>query len=427
MPISRSFLMWLFLSCALLRECIAQTPPPPAIASTGWINVRDYGAKGDGRTDDRVAILNAINAAIRGQGTNVVYFPRGSGYVIASAVKLPYTGNKWIELYFDDNLVLGGSVEVGSHYYFHGHSGGQTSSFDTSQTTTIGVGSRVSPAAIHIVRKTNIRLENLSLKYVGGGADGIRIDADPDGSGQSAMITLRNVHVVMASDNTTGIPLHIKGGFGYYVEGGGYSSRAEGEAPSIMIEDDIASCNNTGIIRFRDVFLSNHGMKLRANCGGLGNMTLEGLLYESGSDALVTVEEQWPGFLYGIRMKDCNIADSNVPAMENHSPRIYGVSLDNCATSGGVLTTGQPIDGLDVWSPVTIKGQPPRVAQTKGYIIRTPFVVISTMPALGTASSPTTTSAPASGESPAGDLPAFPEMHLKPSRESLGPRVHPDR
>jgi hypothetical protein len=108
-----------------------------------------------------------------------------------------------------------------NHYYIHGHSGGQTSNFDTFQTSMIGVGSKSFPAAIHITRRGNITIENLSLKYVGGRADGILVEPSPDGLGQSSMITIKNVHVSMAGDNLAGIPLHFKGGFGFYIEGGG--------------------------------------------------------------------------------------------------------------------------------------------------------------------------------------------------------------
>lgn len=44
--------------------------------TTDWFNVKQYGAKGDGTTDDTTAIQGAINAA---QGTNgVVFFPAGT-------------------------------------------------------------------------------------------------------------------------------------------------------------------------------------------------------------------------------------------------------------------------------------------------------------------------------------------------------------
>lgn len=51
-----------------------------------YLNVRDYGAKGDGVTNDRAAIQAAINAAAATHGT--VFFPWGT-YAIFSALTVP--------------------------------------------------------------------------------------------------------------------------------------------------------------------------------------------------------------------------------------------------------------------------------------------------------------------------------------------------
>jgi hypothetical protein len=62
------------------------------------VDVKSFGAKGDGRTDDTVAIQNALNAAT---DNNVIYFPSGS-YIITSTVKVPstcrITGRVWSQL-----------------------------------------------------------------------------------------------------------------------------------------------------------------------------------------------------------------------------------------------------------------------------------------------------------------------------------------
>jgi hypothetical protein len=60
--------------------------PPPA---DGTLNVKAFGAKGDGATDDTAAIQKAIDAAARLAGRSV-YLPRGS-YAISSPLRITET------------------------------------------------------------------------------------------------------------------------------------------------------------------------------------------------------------------------------------------------------------------------------------------------------------------------------------------------
>ena len=50
-----------------------------------YLNIRDFGAKGDGKTDDTAALIAAMDAATRENGT--VYFPRG--HYMIHPVKVP--------------------------------------------------------------------------------------------------------------------------------------------------------------------------------------------------------------------------------------------------------------------------------------------------------------------------------------------------
>lgn len=65
---------------------IASGPTASAATTTGvdWLNVKDYGAIGNGTTDDTGAINSALSAATLARG-GVVYFPAGT-YLITSAL-----------------------------------------------------------------------------------------------------------------------------------------------------------------------------------------------------------------------------------------------------------------------------------------------------------------------------------------------------
>ncbi len=62
----------------------------PAYADSGMLNVKDFGAKGDGRTDDLPAIKKALEAALGGNGRYsrppFIYFPAGT-YLVSDTIE----------------------------------------------------------------------------------------------------------------------------------------------------------------------------------------------------------------------------------------------------------------------------------------------------------------------------------------------------
>jgi len=83
---------WAALGLVALRRTSVPAMPDPG---SGWYNVKDYGAKGDGRTDDTAALQQAISAVgASGQG---LFFPGGT-YRTTSPLTCSSAGLKLIGL-----------------------------------------------------------------------------------------------------------------------------------------------------------------------------------------------------------------------------------------------------------------------------------------------------------------------------------------
>jgi len=98
----------LVLSVVILSACNKQVDPPVPVIPPR-INVKDYGAKGDGRTDDNTAIAAAITA---GHDKKLpVYFPAGKyvARIVISDDSVTLTGEKGVGRFFDSagTVILG--------------------------------------------------------------------------------------------------------------------------------------------------------------------------------------------------------------------------------------------------------------------------------------------------------------------------------
>ncbi len=72
---------------------------------SSYVNVMEYGAVGDGTSDDTAAIRKAVNAAYENSGT--VYFPSGS-YRISETIELPKNDARMVVLKGDgDSTIFG--------------------------------------------------------------------------------------------------------------------------------------------------------------------------------------------------------------------------------------------------------------------------------------------------------------------------------
>jgi len=132
-----------------------------------WISVKDFGAVGDGVTDDLQAIQNAIDFCATSAGTNSVYFPAGD-YYISGALNLKVAVS----------LVGPGRSLVGTAPYarIKGAGGSQTlvqyiGTFGAEAQISLSIsGLQFSDAqyAIHLLGAVNWEISDCTFAYIRG-------------------------------------------------------------------------------------------------------------------------------------------------------------------------------------------------------------------------------------------------------------------
>jgi hypothetical protein len=346
-------------------------PFPRFSPPSAWINVRDFGAVGDATTDDTPAILAAIKTAQNVSNGNaaVVYFPATpTFYYLGTPLVLPDTAN-WLTLFFDGRLLIGNTIEAKGGYSFYGNGGAQVTAASRDHLALFAVKGAVDPI-IDIKQVNSFRLENIQFPD-SESSHGIVVE-------NSADIMIKNVWMGTQPDNPAGIPLSIHGGFGIYVEGGGYSTNANGGPSIVMSDDDTATgCHTDGMMRVKGTFLAGHGIAIRPICGVLTSLDFEDILYESCLSPFLTIEAQNSfsnPIVAGIQIKDVNMADSGPePGTSKFPPlvrvsgleRVWSVQIINSWSDAIVCKDGGPIADLEVmalgWCDI--------LGQTSGYFI----------------------------------------------------------
>jgi hypothetical protein len=137
-PAGSSLLFCAALASQIFPEHVAGVPAAPA-AAYGPLDVRTFGAKGDGVTDDAAAIQSALDAAQRVSAlgtsagpTRPVYFPAGL-YLVNRTLTITSTHNKTVNtkglrLYGDgvgqSAVIAGSPMDAVLRFSGHGPEGG---------------------------------------------------------------------------------------------------------------------------------------------------------------------------------------------------------------------------------------------------------------------------------------------------------------
>ena len=129
----------------------------PDLKRNGRLNVRDFGAKGDGVTDDTAAIHKAIQTALAGE-IRWVFLPRGS-YLVRRHPEFDVKFNQWGEpegfMVIDDHHPTNsGAIVIHDRDLLLSGEEGTELLVDSPQEN-----------AIHIVGSNNIRISDLTIRY----------------------------------------------------------------------------------------------------------------------------------------------------------------------------------------------------------------------------------------------------------------------
>ena len=246
----------------LLSVCSSSFADPPGdpLTNTPWTDVRAFGAKGDGKTDDTAAVQGAIDWTAR-TTQGIVFFPPGT-YKITDRLKLDRNvdlmgvgvgfGSQLLPIKTDAVTILGSDWPGG--FGFRNHITGLTIMMDHAADRT----------GIIIDHAYTIKIENVFVFHAGSGGGVSIADAGHvtladvsvygDGTGSGPGITVKNSNVNLYNPDIEACMhgLVVSGDQGVHVFGGhfernaGYGIRYEAGSYNTITGAKISAPNSQG-------------------------------------------------------------------------------------------------------------------------------------------------------------------------------------
>ena len=156
----RFVLRWIILFCISGSTLMAQVPLPTPLPITQTISVSQFGARGDGQTNDTQAFIAAITVAAsegaRLQLGNATYLLTGTLTIPASAKPISIAGGTATTLLFAPAHPIDSGIVIS-----------KDSAVELKSFTIKGSGAGLTHA-IFITGSTNVRMDSLQIKNIQG-------------------------------------------------------------------------------------------------------------------------------------------------------------------------------------------------------------------------------------------------------------------
>lgn len=279
------------------------------------VDVRDFGAKGDGRKDDTAAIQAAIDS-LRGNGGTLLM----KGDYVTGNLSFSSVRSKWLVLSLEGSMKLTTTLILTPLVALVGKGGGSPVQFQNVPTATIIPPPGNVPAIIRSGLNGYGYIANISMINPGTGP-GILLQ-------NGALAYLENVGVLGSS------PIVIDGFFWVWIKNCTFLSTPPGDA-SIYVTTT-PGFFQSGIVYMEDLVLAGAGIKVAAQTrvNAQGAMKISNVTYETGRNAFLTLDGT-NGAVVHIAIDTVGIADPiSVSSLINVvAGPVRNISITNSDTS----------------------------------------------------------------------------------------------